>query len=117
MEMYANRVEVISFFKQGLNPTEIAKRVDVYRTTASRSIRRYRKFGSLEDRKKPGRSRTVDMEEARDKLRSRFNRNKRNSVRQMSKEPSISPATARRMLSDRFKLGRLKYHSFEYDKL
>lgn len=88
-------------YDQGHSPTEIldrlkclgAKKCLVYYTIA-----RLRDTGSIEDRARSGRNRSVRTPARRERIRSKISRNSRRSARKLARDENVSDRSMRRLL-------------------
>ena len=106
-----HRSTIISLFKAG-NPNgeifRILKNEKVGRRLIHRTIQRYKYTGSVKDRPRSGRPRTVRTRNLKAKLCKRIVRNPRRSIRKMAKEFKISDRPLRRVVHDDLGLKSLR---------
>ena len=86
----------------------ILKNEKVGRRLIHRTIQRYKYTGSVKDRPRSGRPRTVRTRNLKAKLCKRIVRNPRRSIRKMAKEFKISDRSLRRVIHDDLGLKSLR---------
>lgn len=111
MDEKGARAIIVKMFELGESVAGISGKTGVCRRKIYRILARYRELGSLENRKKPGRPRTVNVRAVREKLRKRIKRNNSKSIRQLAKDVNISEYSARNIIHNELNLKSYKYQS------
>ena len=104
MSTKEKRGAVIALHNEGVSPSEIAKRLEMYLATVCKQIKRYKELGTLDDRPRSGRPVTATTKKNKEKIRSRIRRNPRRSMRQMAKDIQISEGSVRKIVKKQLKL-------------
>lgn len=100
---YENRVAVIALHKVGKSATEIfqtLKKLKISRMFVHRTIKRFTETGSVKDRPREGRPRSVRTPEARKAVAERIRRNPVRKQSVMAREMNISKRSMSRLLSE-----------------
>lgn len=105
------RRRIVELREQGLSYGQIAKRLEdmkVSKHKAFLTYKRYQQTGSLEDRPRSGRPRSVRTPRVIKSVREKIRRSKKRSMRKMAVEANMSDRSMRRLVKR--DLGMRSYH-------
>ena len=98
--MKSKREAIKNLHDSGMRISEISRRLNVPDSTIRKAIKRYKELGTTSDRPRSGRPRTATDATHRKKVRQRFERNPRRSLRKVAREVGISRESVRRIVKD-----------------
>ncbi len=104
MSAKEKRDAVIALHKEGVSPSEIAKRLEMHLSTVWKQIKRYKELDTLDDRSRSERPVTATTKKNKEKIRSRIRRNPQRSMRKMAKDLQISEGSVRKIVKKQLKL-------------
>jgi transposase len=110
--MDPDRLVIKKFFDCGFSTARICQEVKalgINRMKVYRTVRRLKETGSIKDRPRSGRPRTVRTRERKKRIREKIRRNPRRSARKLASEEGVSDRSMRRLLRD-------DLHLFPYKK-
>ena len=103
------RSKIITLWKEGSTQRAIAQRLLEPLTHVQRTIERFKKFNTVEDRPKTGRPRTTRTPAIIQKTKEMFNDDPHRSVRSMAKEFGVSRWSLRRVVKFDLKMFAYKF--------
>ena len=106
--MKSKREAIKCLHDSGMRIAEISRCADVPDSTVRKAIKRYEELGTTSDRPRSGRPRTATDAAHRKKVRQRFERNPRRSLRKVGQEVGISHASVRRIVKNNLGLKAYK---------
>ncbi len=101
--MYDLRQIIVRTFQRGERQADIFRRFNpdgVSRQFISKTIKRWRETGTTDDRPRSGRPRSARTAQLVHKVRERFRRNRRRSVRKLAEKLDTPRTTVRRIVKD-----------------
>ncbi|CAD5207799.1 unnamed protein product [Bursaphelenchus okinawaensis] len=98
------RGAIIKLHKEGRRQCDIAKLLNIAKSTVSGVVRRYVELGHDGDRPRSGRPATVNTRANRQWIKKRFMRNRTTSVRKMARETGLKEASLRRIVRKHLKI-------------
>lgn len=109
-----NRIAVIALHKVGMEVSTIydtLKKLNISRMFVFRTIKRFTETGSIEDRERSGRPRTVRTKNAINAVSARIRRNPIRKQKILSREMKIAPRTMSRIIKDDLGLGAYRRYT------
>ena len=91
------RGAILSLYNACKKSVFISNTLNIPRNTVYDAIKRYKKLGSLENRKRSGRLVTVATIANKEKIRKKISRNPQSSMRAMAKKMKISKDSVRKI--------------------
>ena len=111
--MIAKRSAVIELYKTGHSNPEIVKSLKSNNMFVSRTISRFTDTGSIQDRPRPGRKRTVRTSTLRKNVQLRIRRNPARSMRKTAKEINIVRESMRLLVRKELEMTPYKYQKVQ----
>ncbi|KAI6661812.1 hypothetical protein LOD99_9819 [Oopsacas minuta] len=96
--MESKRSAVIQLFEAGNTKSQIVRLLKTNKMFISRTLSRYNDTGSIADRTRPGRPRTVRTFSVTKNVSQRIRRNPSRSIRKMAKEMNTNRESMRRLV-------------------
>ena len=100
MDKEAKRSLIMKYHNEGKSTSEISKILSINRWIVYRTIKRYEETGSIQDRLRKGRPRSVRTSAVRNLIRERVRKNPDRSIQGMAKDFNISTRSMGRIVKE-----------------
>ncbi|KAI6651345.1 hypothetical protein LOD99_5311 [Oopsacas minuta] len=107
--MLSRRSAVIELHKNGHSNSETVKSLKTNKMFVSRTIFRFLETGSIQDRSRKGRKRTVRTSTLRKNVKRRISRNPGRSMRKLAKEINVARESMRLMVRNELAMSSYKF--------